>query len=210
MTNRNKFRLLSLLPLALLLVLSVIMVAQNPGAAPTAESAFNRLLESGRPHAGGTNAGAKQLQSPPTRFDLASRNRGWPKRRSQALREPWVQPSRPGYVFGRIDLAADNGPSAMAIAAFQAGGPPSLAIANFSADTVSIILANPDGSYQPAVEYATKVRPTMLQSPTSTVTANSTWQSPTGTRLRFRFFGAMVTRRSRRRTVMPAGSCQAP
>jgi hypothetical protein len=48
MTNRKKFRLLSLLPLALLLVLSVIMLAQNPGAAPTAESSFNRLIERGR------------------------------------------------------------------------------------------------------------------------------------------------------------------
>jgi hypothetical protein len=58
------------------------------------------------------------------------------------------------YVLGRADLAVGNGPVAVAIGAFQTGGPQSVAVAN-SANTVSILLRNPDGTYQAAVDYPT-------------------------------------------------------
>jgi hypothetical protein len=59
------------------------------------------------------------------------------------------------YVFGRADLAVGSGPLAVAIGAFQTGGPQSLAVANSGANTVSILLRNPDGTYQAAVDYPT-------------------------------------------------------
>ncbi len=58
------------------------------------------------------------------------------------------------YVFGRLDLPTGSHPDAVAIGAFQAGGPPSMAIANGLAGTVSVLLASPDGSFQSHVDYA--------------------------------------------------------
>ncbi|HXM42666.1 MAG TPA: hypothetical protein VN924_15545 [Bryobacteraceae bacterium] len=57
------------------------------------------------------------------------------------------------FVFGRADLAVGSGPLAVAIGAFRTGGPQSVAVANSDANTVSILLRNPDGTYQAAVDY---------------------------------------------------------
>lgn len=58
------------------------------------------------------------------------------------------------YVFGRMDLAVDSVPQAVAIGAFQTGGPQSIASVSYSPGTVSILLGNPDGTFQPKVDYA--------------------------------------------------------
>ena len=62
-------------------------------------------------------------------------------------------------VFGRVDLAAGEYPQGVAVGVFRTGGPPSIAVANSFADTVTILLANPDGTYQTGVDYATGSEP---------------------------------------------------
>lgn len=62
------------------------------------------------------------------------------------------------YVFGRLDLPTGNRPIGVAIGAFQTGGPPSLAVTNALAGTVSVLLGNPDGTFQSHVDYPTGYR----------------------------------------------------
>jgi hypothetical protein len=66
------------------------------------------------------------------------------------------------YVFGRVDLAVGDAPYALAVGAFRTGGPPSIAVANYFSDTVSILLGNPDGTYQTHVDYATGAEPNAI------------------------------------------------
>jgi hypothetical protein len=79
----------------------------------------------------------------------------------QSRRLPGASVAAERYVFGRMDLATDDFPDAVAIGAFQKGGPQSLAVvtpgSNPSADTVSILLANPDGTFQAQTDYAVGV-----------------------------------------------------
>src|SRR5712692_3480714 len=72
---------------------------------------------------------------------------------------PVISRAAQRYVFGRVDLAVGNSPQAVAVGAFQTGGPQSLAVANYSSSTVSILLGNPDGTYQTHVDYATGAAP---------------------------------------------------
>jgi hypothetical protein len=52
-----------------------------------------------------------------------------------------------------MDLATGDSPTAVAAGIFQNGGPTSIAVANtYYSDTVSIYLANPDGTFQPRVD----------------------------------------------------------
>jgi hypothetical protein len=59
------------------------------------------------------------------------------------------------YVFGRADLAVGDEPEGVAIGAFQTGGPMSFAAINWASGSVSVVLGNPDGTFQPAVNYPT-------------------------------------------------------
>jgi hypothetical protein len=63
------------------------------------------------------------------------------------------------YVFGRLDLATGLYPFAIATGAFKTGGPISIAVTNYDADTVSIYLSNGDGTFQPPVDYETGFAP---------------------------------------------------
>jgi hypothetical protein len=68
---------------------------------------------------------------------------------------PSISTALQRYVFGRADLAAGNAPQAVALGAFQTGGPLSIAVGDLGSNSVSILLGNPDGTFQPAATYAT-------------------------------------------------------
>jgi hypothetical protein len=75
-----------------------------------------------------------------------------------------------------MDLATADYPTAVAVGAFQTGGRRSIAVANYSyPGTVSILLANPDGTFQPHVDYPVGVEPSSILTPLlvqSTVTTS--------------------------------------
>ncbi|MFZ0320127.1 MAG: VCBS repeat-containing protein [Candidatus Sulfotelmatobacter sp.] len=77
---------------------------------------------------------------------------------SGPLRSPDA-PVAQRYVFGRLDLPTGLDPFAIATGIFKTGGPLSIAVANYDADTVSIYLANGDGTFQPPIDYATGFAP---------------------------------------------------
>jgi hypothetical protein len=72
---------------------------------------------------------------------------------------PLVSVAAERYVFGRVDLAAGEYPQGVAVGVFKTGGLPGIAVANGFSNTVTILLANPDGTYQTGVDYATGVDP---------------------------------------------------
>src|SRR5215471_10582327 len=57
--------------------------------------------------------------------------------------------------FDRNDWPVDNGPAAVAVADFNGDGIPDIATANFNTDSVSVLLGNGDGSFQPAINSGT-------------------------------------------------------
>jgi hypothetical protein len=95
-----------------------------------------------------------QAQAPPTRLSRLAAHKSANAAAPRAA-NPSTSVAAERYVFGRADLAVGNGPLGVAIGAFQTGGPQSLAVANSGANTVSILLGNPDGTYQAAVDYPT-------------------------------------------------------
>jgi hypothetical protein len=121
------------------------------------DSSFERRLAQILPHAGQNAPAAKPAQSLPARSDRASRT--FPGQAHQAPGQDLARPlgasvAAERYVFGRMDLATDPTPLAVAIGAFQTGGPPSIVSANWGEETISVLVANPDGTFQPAVDYA--------------------------------------------------------
>jgi hypothetical protein len=69
-----------------------------------------------------------------------------------------------------------SGPLIVAIGALRTGGPPSLAVANSGANTVSMLLRNPDGTYQAAVDYSTgldEVQTVITETSTATIIRTS-------------------------------------
>src|SRR5688572_28103067 len=86
-------------------------------------------------------------------------------------RRPNRRPSRPRLRVEALEdrrqpsltLASTNpvgaAPQAVVTADFNGDGRPDLATANYSASTVSVLLANPDGTYQPAVSSPTSTGP---------------------------------------------------
>src|SRR5208283_3690322 len=101
-----------------------------------------------------------QIQARSGKAPAAARQTTAPR---AALPVPQSLPGAPvaaeRYVFGRMDLATTDYPIAVAIGAFQTGGPQSIAAANYYANTVSILLANPDGTFQAKTDYATGSNP---------------------------------------------------
>jgi FG-GAP-like repeat len=68
-------------------------------------------------------------------------------------------PLRSDYVFGRVDLATGGAPEGLAVGIFKNGGLPGVAVANEGSNTMTILLANSDGTYRPGVDYATGFQP---------------------------------------------------
>jgi hypothetical protein len=101
-----------------------------------------------------------QPQSEATRLDHAAldripRNQAPHAALHNSQRLPGAPVAAERYVFGRMDLATTDYPVAVAIGAFQTGGPQSIAAANYYANTISILLSNPDGTFQAKTDYAT-------------------------------------------------------
>ena len=98
--------------------------------------------------------GIGRAQMPETRI---SRLAGHNSARVAAPRaaSPSTSVAAERYVFGRADLAVGDEPEAVAIGAFQTGGPMSIAAINWASNSVSVVLGNPDGTFQPAVTYPT-------------------------------------------------------
>src|SRR5271165_2721102 len=158
MHSSKKLRFRNVLSLAFALLFPAILVAQSDGVSPSAVSSPNRSFKQ-RPeqilqHVGQKAPTAAQAQ--PARFDPRSRDDAPQTFSPQPVRLPGAPMAAERYVFGRMDLATGDSPTAVAAGAFQTGGPVSIAVANtYYSDTVSIYLANPDGSFQPRVDYAT-------------------------------------------------------
>src|SRR5205807_1525829 len=55
----------------------------------------------------------------------------------------------------RVDYAVGANPSSVAVGDFNGDGRPDLAVANYSSNTVSVLLGNSDGTFQPALTFAT-------------------------------------------------------
>jgi len=171
MHGSKEFRFRTLLTLALVLAVCTVMAAQSENANPTTESLRNSPLERRLaqilPHAGQGAASNKTTQPPTTRLDRTSFGRS---SRDEARHADLADSQRPAgaavaaerYVFGRMDLATGSEPYAVAIGAFQSGGPQSIAVANPGSDTVSVLLANPDGTFQAKTDYATDPGPNAI------------------------------------------------
>src|SRR5579871_1958781 len=97
-----------------------------------------------------------QAQTPPTRLARLANQRpasmAAPRARSTSA-------AAGRYVFGRVDLATGDAPEGLAVGVFKNGGLPGVAVANEGSNTVTILLANADGTYQPGVDYATGFEP---------------------------------------------------
>src|SRR2546427_3074947 len=63
------------------------------------------------------------------------------------------------YVFNTTTLASGNKPQAVANGDFNGDGRLDLAIANFNDNTISVVISNPDGSFQPKVDYPVGTAP---------------------------------------------------
>ena len=79
----------------------------------------------------------------------------------------------------RSPNAVGSYPDAIVAGDFNGDGRLDLAVANAGDDTVSVLLGNGDGTFQPQVTYAVGSSPTPSWRATSTATAGSTWPSPT-------------------------------
>lgn len=161
MHSSRELRFRSLLSLVLALLIPALMVAQSEVVSPSAESSPNhslkQRLEQIVQHVNQT--APTEAQAKPARLDPRLRDNAPRTSPLQAVRLPGAPVAAERYVFGRLDLATGDNPNAVATGAFQTGGPQSIAVANYYSSTVSIMIANPDGTFQPRVDYATGVEP---------------------------------------------------
>jgi hypothetical protein len=67
-----------------------------------------------------------------------------------------------GTLGPRSDFGTGSGPGAVAIADLNADGHPDLAVANYTAGTVSVLPGSGDGSFGPKTDYGTGVNPYAL------------------------------------------------
>jgi len=156
----------TLLGLVLALLVASVVAGQNVGTAPSAEhprTPVKQQLEQLLQRL--TQATPEpEAQSAPVRFDPRSRD-DFAKAssvQSAPARLPGAPIAAARYVFGRMDFATGDSPGAVAVGAFQTGGPTSIAVANTSPNAVSVYLANPDGTFQPRVDYATGPEPSSI------------------------------------------------
>ena len=158
-----RFRILVFVALSLLV--AAFAPGQNVGTTPSAESSrtpvkqqLERLLQRLA-----QTTPAPEAQSSPARFDPRSRDEIANASPLQSVRLPGAPVAAARYVFGRMDLATGDFPAAAVAGAFQTGGPTSIAVANsISPNTVSVYLANADGTFQPRVDYATGAEPSSI------------------------------------------------
>lgn len=57
------------------------------------------------------------------------------------------------YVYNAASFATGHNPQAILNADLNGDGRPDLIVANFNDNTISVLIGNPDGTYQPAVDY---------------------------------------------------------
>src|ERR1700689_2870149 len=133
MTNRQEFRFPALLLWILVVVFSTVVTTPNMAAQSESvdsakkssyDSFFERRLAQILPHPAKNAPAAKPAQSLPARSDRASRT--FPGQAHQAPGQDLARPlgasvAAERYVFGRMDLATDPTPLAVAIGAFQTG-----------------------------------------------------------------------------------------
>ena len=145
--------------------------ASSTSTAPSSSNAIERRLDQLHLHPAQATAAKQSSLSLPlpssSSFVRADQSPLERLTRAHAAHQPSAQSQRlPGapvaaerYVFGRMDLATGNDPDAVALGAFQTGGPQSMAVANYSDNTVSVLLANPDGTFQAQTVYAVGSEP---------------------------------------------------
>src|SRR5262249_38125174 len=75
-------------------------------------------------------------------------------RASRLLLEALEDRTLPSF-FAPVSYAAGTNPEAVATGDFNGDGRPDLAVANYVTDNVSVLLGNPDGTFQPALNSAT-------------------------------------------------------
>jgi len=162
MRSRKEMYLRNLLTLTLALLFPAVMAAQIGGVSPSAESSPNRSVKQrleSLPYFRPTPTVTMDTQTSSKPFDQHSRANAH-ESGLQPVRSLGAPVAAERYVFGRMDLATGDYPTAVAVGAFQTGGPQSIAVANYSyPGSVSIYLANPDGTYQPRVDYTTGLLP---------------------------------------------------
>jgi hypothetical protein len=167
MRSGKEVRFQTLVFLALAVLVATVMAGQNVAVVPSGESSrtlVKQQLEQLLLHVKQTHS-APGAQASPARFDPRSRDEVAKPFSLQTgpVRLPGAPMAAARYVFGRMDLATGDSPTAVAAGAFQTGGPTSIAVANtYYSDTVSIYLANSDGSFQPRADYATGVEPSSI------------------------------------------------
>jgi hypothetical protein len=166
MRNRKEVRFRTVIFMSLVSLMAAVVTGQTVGTVPYAGSSRNPVrqrLEQLLQDLG--QVAAPEAQSSPVRFDPHSRDDGarpFPPQLGP-VRSPGAPTAAARYVFGRMDLATGDFPGAVAVGAFQTGGPTSIAVGNsYISNTVSVYLANPDGTFQPRVDYPTGAEPSSI------------------------------------------------
>ena len=163
MHHSKKVRFRVLLSLVFTLIFSAILAAQTETGSPSKNSSANPVkqrLEQILVHFGQTPPTGVEAQPQPVPARLDPRSaEAHQSSPLQEVRLSGAPTAAERYVFGRMDLATGNYPNGVAAGAFQTGGPQSIAVANDYSETVSIYVANADGTFQPRVDYATGVEP---------------------------------------------------
>ena len=166
MRSRKEMYFRNLLTLSLALLFPALLSAQSEGVAPSAESSPSRSVKQrleSLPYFRPTPTATTDTQTSSKPSDRRSRASGHEASGLQPVRSLGAPVAAERYVFGRMDLATGDYPTAVAVGAFQTGGPQSIAVANNSyPGTVSILLANPDGTFQPRVDYPVGVEPSSI------------------------------------------------
>src|SRR5438132_14206788 len=72
---------------------------------------------------------------------------------------PIPSPAQTVSFITRVDYAAGTNPASVAVGDFNRDGVPDVAVANYGSNTVSVLLGNGDGTFQPARTFAAGDRP---------------------------------------------------
>ena len=206
MHHSKKVRFRVLLSLVFTLIFSAILAAQTETGSPSKNSSANPVkqrLEQILVHFGQTPPTGVEAQPQPVPARLDPRSaEAHQSSPLQEVRLSGAPTAAERYVFGRMDLATGNYPNGVAAGAFQTGGPQSIAVANDYSETVSIYVANADGTFQPRVDYATGVEPGAIavadfNGDHNLDLAVANWAAP------YRFSWAMATARFSPTSIIP-------